>query len=316
MQTIAITGASGYIGKNLVEALMQLGVYQIKVLSRSMGESLLAGVRVVLGDLEDPESLIGFFEPGDTVINLVYLWGAGESKNLAVIDNLLRACKQAKVKRLIHCSTAAVVGRVKVDVITDDTPCHPVTEYGLTKYKVECAVTDAAKAGLDVVTLRPTSVFGPSGAPLKNLADDLVAGNRLKNYLKSCLFGRRRMNLVSVTNVVAAIEFFIRSEVKFHGEVFIVSDDVSSMNNFVDVEAYLLAKFLVKPYGFPRLPISSSVIAILLRLMGRNNVNPNCNYVSNKLNKLGFWPPKPFEDALAEYAEWYCAQYLVEQKRP
>lgn len=314
-KTIAIVGASGFIGMHLVDELRRLGGYRIKLLSRSpdkspMDEGRELDVEVFKGDLREPESLREFLEDGCTVINLVYLWGAGESENLEAIANLVEACKVAKIARLIHCSTAEVVGRVTADLITEITPCHPVTEYGVTKLKVEQEIIRGGEGLFDVAVLRPTAVFGPGGKNLLKLAKDIVAGSRLKNYLKSCVFGRRRVNLVPVANVVGAIIFLMRYDSDLNGEVFIVSDDDSPANNFADVEKFLMKELRAGEYPMPRIPLPLGLLAFLLALMGRNNVNPRCNYASNKLHKLGFEHAVTFEAALAEYAAWYRSSQL------
>lgn len=307
-KTVAIVGASGYIGRHLVGELRRLGGYRIKLLSRSLVKNMMGAetdVEVFKGDLREPESLYGFLEQSCTVINLAYLWEAGEAANLEITANLLEACKAAQVRRLIHCSTAAVVGRAKGDLITEDTLCQPVTEYGMTKLKVEQAIVRVARGCFDVAILRPTSVFGPGGNPLKKLADDLVSGSRLSNYLKSCLFSKRRMNLVSVANVVGAIIFLMCREESLGGEIFIVSDDDSPTNNFADVEKFLMREFRLGTYTIPRMPLPLGLLGSLLGLMGRNNVNPRCNYAPEKLMNFGFERAMTFEVALAEYAAWY-----------
>lgn len=276
-KVVAIVGASGYIGRHIVAELRRLGGYKIKLLARSLDQNPMetdidACVEVFKGDLREPESLHGFFEPNCTVINLVYLWGAGEMVNLQVTANLIKACKAVRVKRLIHCSTAAAVGRATDDLITEDTLCRPVTEYGVTKLKVEEAIIGEGQSCFDVAILRPTSVFGPKGDPLKKLAGDIVSGSRVGNYLKSCLFGKRRMNLVSVANVLSEIIFMIQREGNLGGEVFVVSDDDSPANNFSDVEKYLMRAFKIDGYVFPRIPMPLSVLTLLLAMHRRNSL--------------------------------------------
>ncbi|MFA6051838.1 MAG: NAD-dependent epimerase/dehydratase family protein [Methylobacter sp.] len=316
---IAIIGASGFIGKCLVSALLRKDEYEIRVLSRSKKQDfcegrLGQGVEIFEGDLSVPSSLRGFLVPGCTVINLSYLWNAGEELNLACTHNLLAACKDAKVARLIHCSTAAVAGRASDDLIDEKTQCLPISEYGTTKLKIERDIIDSVKDSFDVVILRPTSVFGVNGEPLKKLADDISTGNYWKNYLKSCLFGRRRMNLVPVANVVAAIIFVSRYTERFGGEIFIVSDDDDPQNNFIDVERFLMGALGVKEYRLPRLPIPMAVLKFFLMSLGRNNVNPLCDFDPCKLRKLGFKSPVSLIDGLAEYAAWYRASYLGEKR--
>lgn len=317
-KTIAITGASGFIGKRLVSDILREGIYEIRVLSRDkqrdVGEERFGqGVEIFEGDLGDPDSLSGFLVPGCTVINLVYLWNAGEELNLNCTYNFLAACKAAKVARLIHCSTAAVAGRAPNDLIDEKTKCLPVCDYGTTKLQIERDIIDFAKEHFDAVILRPTSVFGIGGEPLKKLAADICSGNRWKNYLKSCLFGRRRMNLVPVANVAAAIIFLSRYAGCFGGEIFIVSDDDDPKNNFIDVERFLMDALGVKKYPLPRLPLPLTLLKLLLMSLGRNNVNPRCDFDTGKLRKLGFKSPVSLSEGLAEYAAWYRASHPGEK---
>lgn len=310
MGTVAITGASGYIGRHLVTQLEQLGGVRIKVLSRRRGLELSAsdfgsGVVVVEGDLHRPDSLQNFLEPGCTVVHLAYLQGKNEAENLAATANLLDACKASGIQRIIHVSTAAVVGRVPDDIITEKTVCHPVSEYGITKLKIEKAILDAGASGFDVGILRPTAVFGPKGGSLNKLIGSLSAGKNLRNYLKSCLFNKRRMNLVSVANVVAAIIFMVKREENLNGEVFIVSEDDNPGNNFADVERLLMDQLQLKSYQVPTVSVPLGVLSFLLKVLGKNDANPRCNFDSRKLLTLGFKRPVEFEAGLKNYCDWY-----------
>jgi len=173
MNTIVVLGASGYIGQRLVAELVDAGNARVRVLSRSRQRDLAAnafpvGVDIVEGDLLDPDSLATLCEPDCTVIHLAYLWGAGEEQNLTTIRNLTKACKAAKVKRLIHLSTAMVTGRTRQDQITEAEACRPLTEYATTKLKIEQAVINAGDGSFDIAILRPTAVFGPGSENLKN----------------------------------------------------------------------------------------------------------------------------------------------------
>ena len=315
--TIAIIGASGYIGRHLVARLRCLSEVQVRAFCRSRQQGLDIfrsgdnNLEIIEGSLDCPESLRNLLEPDCTVINLAYLWDAGENENIAATSNLLKACRAANVRRLIHCSTADVAGRTRDNPITEDSACQPVSKYSIVKYEVESAILNAAHDDFDIAILRPTAVFGPGGRNLKRLAANLVAGNRLLNYLKSCLFGSRRMNLVHVANVVAAILFLIDRQEDIDGEVFIVSDDYAIANNFAEVERTLMHLLDCSDYALPRIPLPQWILSLLLRLLGRNNINPSCNYAQNKLQNLGFKRPVIFEDGLMEYANWYRSRYLV-----
>ncbi len=311
---MAILGSTGYIGKHLVAEMAGQSEGRLRLLMRTPC-SELAGraepdrTELVVGDIRDLKSLQRLFEPGCTVVNLVYFWNAGQAENLAAIRTLVEACKTARVGRLIHCSTAAVVGRAAGNVITEETTCRPVTDYGVTKLRIEREIVEAARGVFDCAILRPTAVMGIEGAPLKKLAADLVTGSRLRNYLKSCLFGRRCMNLVHVANVTAAIRFLSQRSDALNGEVFFVSDDDHPCNNFLNVELSLMGGLGVAPYPLPRLPLPPAMLHLVLTALGRNNVNPLCSYDPRKLLALGFERPMAFDAALAEYIAWYQSSY-------
>jgi nucleoside-diphosphate-sugar epimerase len=218
----------------------------------------------------------------------------------------LNACVAAKIKRIIHCSTVAVVGPTSEKNVTELTQCRPISSYGKTKLKIENIIIETGRNNFEVIVVRPTSVFGPNGAPLQKLTNNLiVSGAKLTNYLRSSLFGVRSMNLVSVANVVAAIEFLINERKKIYFEIFILSDDDSSLNNFIGVENYLINYFKLDGYSIPRMKLPLVFLELILRIMRRNSTNPKCIYLSNKLKNWGFNKPVKLDEALAEYALWY-----------
>jgi nucleoside-diphosphate-sugar epimerase len=306
---IVVIGASGYIGQYLV-AELYLRDAHVKVMSRSIQRDLKEkkfplGVELIEADLNHPESLVGLLDSTCIVINLAYLWDSDEAVNLAAISNLTTACKTANVKRLIHLSTAMVTGRTNRKKISEEDICNPVTEYAVTKFKLEQAIIKSGEGCFDTVILRPTAVFGPGSENLKKLASDLLVGSRIRNYLKSCLFDKRRMNLVHIANVVGAIVFLQKNETDFNGQVFIVSDAEAAQNNFREVERFLMREFSIPDYRFPRLVISAQVLRWALSLMGKDNINPQSDYVSTKLADLGYQKPMTFELALLDYAASY-----------
>ncbi len=315
LETIAIAGASGFIGRHLVQALLRQGGYRIKVLSRTAHcahtkSAFPPGVEVVRGDLRVPASLDGFLEAGCTVINLVYLWDKGYEVNLLAIRHLLAACNSAKVSRLVHCSTADVAGRTPDLRVTESSSCRPVTSYALTKLKVENAVLSAGRDGLGVAVLRPTAVFGAGGQNLKKLANDLIEGITLKNDLKVALLGRRRMNLVYIDNVVAAIMFLMKPDIALESEIFIVSDDDSPANEFSGVDRAMRRGFGIAESVWPCTLFPSWMLSMILRALGRNNVDPARTYDPSKLLELGFVRPVDFEEGLSRYIAWYGMEYL------
>lgn len=314
MPVIVITGASGFIGQHLVAELLDSpnDVHIRALIHHSLGSNTFRSKNLVTfkGDLTRSETLEGLFEQGCTVVNLAYLHSQSNNDNLLAVSNLADACIKARIKRLIHCSTAVVVGRVSNSEITEETRCAPVSAYELTKLEVEKLLSGKAQGRFEFVTLRPTAVFGPGGKNLLKLAGDLAHGNRFVNYMKSCLYGYRRMNLVCIENVISAITFLIKAEKNtIDGETYIVSDDEAPANNYLDVEKYLMYALKVKNYAFPRLLLPPFLLVAVLKLIGKSNINPARVYQSRKLIAAGYIKRVSFEVGLKYFADWYREEF-------
>jgi nucleoside-diphosphate-sugar epimerase len=311
MTVIAITGAAGFVGQHLLDRLSRGGQSQIRALvHQRRGLAVLdrPSVMAVDGDLLRPESLAGFVPPGGTLVHLAYMRGRSKADNQQVAVHLAEACRQAGVRRLIHCSTAVMADRASQNVITEATPCAPVGDYEITKLAIEEILLERSAGAFEIVILRPAAIFGPGGRNLMKLADDLSRGRHAYNYAKSCLYDRRKMNLVYVGNVAAAIGFLIGVERSLDREVFIVSDDEAPANNFRDVEKVLMDQFGIRDYRLPRVPCPMAVLSLLLRLAGRAQRNPAAVYDGQKLAKAGFKTPYTFQVGLQAFAAWYQAR--------
>ena len=303
---IAITGATGFIGRQLVEAFLKREGVLVRILTRNTAHAFNPHPRltVIAGDLAKSNTLYDFLVPGCMVINLAYDFSSTNAENICASENLLRVCKERHIKRLVHCSTVSVYGRVKKDVLIEETECKPTTSYGLNKLEIERLLQEGARGNFEFINLRPTSVFGPGGLALNKLVRNLEKRSTVVNYLKSCLFNRRKLNVVSVDTVVAAILFVLDSGRDVAGQTLIISEDDEPNNNFDYVERYLLQEIHGKKYALRPIRIPLVVLATILRILGRDNTNPHRIFDSGKLRKLGFLTPRPFESSLSDFVRW------------
>lgn len=307
--TVAVIGASGFIGEHLLRILAGRKEIEVRVLVHRNRAKNHANINFIEGDLLRADSLDVLLNKNCTVINLAYL----ASNNLEAMANLAKACAKNQVRRLIHCSTAVVAGRARGNSVTEMTSCNPISEYEKTKLQMEKILLEAATGKFEISILRPTAVFGSGGKNLLKLANELMSGSLLINYIRSCLFNRRSMNLVSVENVVAALEFILDAE-KADGDVFIISDDDSPVNNYRDVENRLLANF-GRSFPVPRIPVPAFFLSALLCLAGKSNTNPSIKYSDQKLIALGFNKPQELEAAINAFAEWYKNSHTTQSVR-
>lgn len=299
IKNIVVLGASGFIGEHLIKSLADCKEMAVSVLVHHTKAKSQGNIKYIEGDMLSADSLDRLLMRGSTVINLAYL----AQKNIEAVNNLADACVRNQVQRLIHCSTAVVVGIGGSQWVDEDTLCNPVSEYQRTKLELESRLLDVAKGQFEISILRPTAVFGAGGKNLIKLANELISGNTTFSYLKSCLFGRRSLNLVAVENVVAALIFLVDCE-HANREVFIISDDDSEANNYRDVENHLLASF-GRSYLIGRVTLPSFVLKYLLLLLGKVSINPTVKFSDKKLANLGFNKPKKFKAALDDFAEWF-----------
>jgi nucleoside-diphosphate-sugar epimerase len=309
IETLVIIGASGFIGKNLVKTISNRKKLKVRVLLQKEENIQLfnniANTTVFKGSLLSIETLEKLLIPGCTVVNLAYMDDETQAKNLLAIKNLSDICKRKKIKRLVHCSTATVVGNADSNIITEDTLGVAKTDYDITKLKIEKHLTNTARNNFELAMLRPTSVFGPGGKNLIKLADNLTRSSMFMNYFRACLFGKRRMNLVCLDNVISAILFICESPVEMDQEIFIISDDNNPFNNFKDLEKSLFRKLKLKEYPFPRIPIPNFFLTIILKLSRRPIAQTDRYYHWDRLMKAGYQKTTTIENELDRFTAWY-----------
>ncbi len=169
--TIAVTGATGHVGANLVRALLERGE-QVRVLVRDDTRAIDGlDVERVRGDVLDPASLARAFEGAERVFHLAaYItllddWQRLEPTNVHGPANVVAACLQAGVGRLVHVSSIeALLHRECRRPVTEASP-PPAdileTAYGRSKALGMRVVREAAAGDLDAVIAYPTAVIGP-----------------------------------------------------------------------------------------------------------------------------------------------------------
>jgi nucleoside-diphosphate-sugar epimerase len=302
---VAVTGAAGFIGRALIAELAGQPEVTVRALQHRRGISI-DGVEAVPGDIRDPSALRTLLTPGCRVVDLVPSSGspADVRREMAAFA---RVCLEAGVARVVHGSTAVVVGRSSSPRIDERSPCAPRTAYERAKLAAEDALEQTLDGRCPLLILRPTAVFGPGGRNLAKLMSALTSGRRAVNHLRSSVFGRRRSHLVPLQSVVAALHFLLRLPGPAT-ERFIVSRDDAAANNFRDVETILMDALGIDAYRTPRLPIPAAGLSLALRLRGRSVIDPNQVFDDGRIRRAGFEHPVGFEEALRLYARHWLEE--------
>ncbi len=180
-----VTGGAGFIGSNLVDALVADGetVAVLDDLStgrrENLGAALAAGARLHEADIAEPDAVAAAFaaERPEVVFHLAAQIDVRRSVSDPAFDAqvnvggtlaVLDAARAAGARRVVYVSTGgAIYGAAPAFPTPEDAPIAPLAPYGQSKYAAEgyCALY-ARLHGLSTVTLRLANVYGPRQDPL------------------------------------------------------------------------------------------------------------------------------------------------------
>ncbi|MER5884998.1 SDR family NAD(P)-dependent oxidoreductase [Streptomyces sp. NPDC001941] len=197
----AVTGAEGFIGSHLTEALVHAG-FKVRAMAQynsfssygwleTLDQEVLNHVEVVLGDVRDPGSVNGLVRGADAVYHLAaliaipYSYQAPHSyvdTNVTGTLNVLEAVRGQGIARLVHTSTSETYGTAQTVPITEDHPINTQSPYAASKAGGD-RLADSYHASFDtpVVTLRPFNTFGPRQsmrAVIPTVIGQVAAGER------------------------------------------------------------------------------------------------------------------------------------------
>ncbi|MGH8336536.1 MAG: NAD-dependent epimerase/dehydratase family protein, partial [Gammaproteobacteria bacterium] len=148
MKTVALTGATGFVGRVTLDRLLEAG-WQVRALTRR-DQPKQSGVTWVHGSLDDRASLAALCESADAVLHIAGIVNAPdaagfEAGNVTGTANMLAAAKGSGIQRFVHVSSLAAK--------------HPgLSMYGASKERAERLVCTSA---LDLTIIRPPGVYGP-----------------------------------------------------------------------------------------------------------------------------------------------------------
>ncbi|MCC7015290.1 MAG: NAD-dependent epimerase/dehydratase family protein [Planctomycetes bacterium] len=202
-----VTGASGFLGRHIVAELLADGFQVVAGTRRAAPELEALGARVTPLELSDRDALRNAFKNADVVFHVAAktgVWGTRASyveSNVTGTENVIAACEQRKVRRLVFTSSPSVVfdGTDHLDASNDlPYPVSYLCEYPRTKALAEQLVLAAnGRWGLATCALRPHLIFG---ADDPHLIPRLIARARAGKLMR---IGERR-NRVTVCAVETA----------------------------------------------------------------------------------------------------------------
>jgi UDP-glucose 4-epimerase len=177
-KTILVTGACGWLGSAIVDALLGRGDRVVAVdlavtppmAARAAQDSRLVAAAVDLGEWHQVVRAFEAYRP-DAVIHAAAIVGVIQAAdiplkalhvNVAGAVNLFEAMRLSGVKRVVHVSTEETYGDFQAPVIDEDHPQKPLSVYGLTKLAAEhYGRVYSRDHGLECINVRTCWVYGP-----------------------------------------------------------------------------------------------------------------------------------------------------------
>ncbi|MBI2820828.1 MAG: NAD-dependent epimerase/dehydratase family protein [Acidobacteria bacterium] len=245
-RTVLVTGGTGYIGRNLVTALLKRGFILNVLVRENSNLSGLEGCNFFLGDLTDPDSLRPALQNCSFVFHLaakVAPWSRDpavfDGVNVRGHENLLRLCQEAGVRKVLHTSSFVVFGPSNGRVHTEGSRynAHPFGDYDRTAILADHLTQQYRDKGLAVLSLYPTVVYGPGERTGSSLAARLLgryARGRLPGLIAG---GHQKWNFVHVDDVVAGHLAAMR---RGAGGRYVLGGENSSLRDFFKIAAKLL----------------------------------------------------------------------------
>ena len=321
---VLVTGGTGFLGGHLVERLVRRGD-KVRVLVRSTSDLTLLralGVELATGDITDAASVKIAASGVDAVFHSAALasdYGpAGKFRRMNVegTQNVIDACRDERVPRLIHVSTQSVVFAFDDHLGTDES--HPIPArhrdpYSATKAEAERRVLAAHQGALFTTAIRPHIIWGPRDTTFLPRIEALAR----RNQLILVDDGRQQVSLSYVDNVVDALLLGAERDGAGGEAFFVVDREPVGMRRFITSLCEATGVPGLKgsvPYGVAF--AAGTMIEGIWKLLGKETPPPISRYGVAVIGRnmvfkwekahrlLGYSPAVDFEEGMRRIAAW------------
>lgn len=326
-----VTGATGFVGANLVRELLKDGTAVRALVRSGTPRTAIEGldIEVALGDLQDRDSLRRALEGCQILYHVAARYSLSsrertemERANVEGTRNILEVALAGGIERVVYTSTVGALGTSKDGVpANEETPVslgEMVGPYKWSKFLAEREAERMAGLGLPVVIVNPSAPVGPWDVK------PTPTGRMIVDYLRGKMFGylHTGLNLVHVRDVARG--HILAAQKGRVGEKYILGNrNLTLREIFV-----MLEQISGVPAPRLRIPFPVAILAAcaseLYARVGRQE--PQISLIGVRMaKKMMFFDPSkavrelqlpqtPVEEALHEAVEWYWAHGYAPRK--
>ncbi len=309
MANFLVTGGAGFVGSNIVGALVERGdaVRVVDNLSTGRRENMtdwLDRVEFLEGDLRDPAVCMQVSRDMDYVLHQAAVPSVPRSvanpllcheANVTATLNLLVAAREARVKRFILAGSSSAYGNQPVAVKTEDLALRPLSPYAAAKVACEHYLQAFATCyGMETVTLRYFNVFGPRQDP------DSPYSAVIPNFIRALHRGdapvihgdgSQARDFTYVENNVEANLLAATATIPARGEIYNIACGGP-------VTVLGLYESIRKQMGVEMAPIFETARV--------GDVHTSVASIDRARQALGYRVIVPFAEGLTRTVAWYC----------
>lgn len=313
MPKYLVTGAAGFIGSNLIHALVARGeqVRGVDNFSHGRRENLagIAGkIEFLEADITDSDKMLSACHGVDYVLHQAALGSvprsianplASNHANVVGTLNVLEAARRAGVRRVVYASSSSIYGDTPTLPKHEEMPANPISPYAVSKYTGELYAQSFSRVlGLETVSLRYFNVFGPRQHPTSEYAAVVPKFIRaMMHQEQPTIFGdgRQSRDFTYIENVISANLLACTAPAeRVSGKAF----NVAAGEKFSLLEMYELLKDLT---GFGKPPLFAGSRA--------GDVRDSLADISRADSAMGYKALVNFKEGLRRTVEWYRAEF-------
>ena len=326
MKNILITGGTGFIGSSLAIALVEQG-YNVRILRRESSDLRAIGnldVQHALGDIRDVEAVKRAMKGCDTVFHtaaVVSYWRRQRDHmfdvNIGGTRNVVEACIELGVSRLIHTSSIAAIGHFPGQLADEYTQFNWLSldiGYRISKHRSEQEIMRGLKLGLPAVIVNPAVVIGPRDIHFHG-------GQIIRDVYKKRIFyyPRGGTNVVYIDDVVRG--HIAAARQGRIGERYILSGENLTHQQMVTIVAEQVNG--LKPFLLLPKTIATGIASVAELVALATGTKPwvtrelvagidrTTHFSHAKATRELSYSPTPFRDAVQKTFEWYRQHGMI-----